>query len=135
MMEVPTAKTVGQRADREYEEMKPTTAARISAGPMLFAGAVVYIMTARKMKASATDLWVWLEPSMLVTGTVNLLDKRVKTSRTTNDASPCQPRIGRCDVDAMASTRITAPKAATPPTRRRLFQFSFCIKMMSACFP
>ncbi len=58
MIEVPTAKTVGQRSDRENEETKPTVAARISAGPKLLAGAVVYIITARNMKASATDLCV-----------------------------------------------------------------------------
>ena len=56
IIEVPTAKTVGQRSDRENEEMKPTMAASMMAGPRLFAGVVVYIITARNMKASATDL-------------------------------------------------------------------------------
>jgi hypothetical protein len=56
IIEVPTAKTVGQRSDKEKEEMKPTIAASIRAGPKLFDGPVVYIMTARNMKASATDL-------------------------------------------------------------------------------
>src|SRR5260370_829247 len=115
MIEVPTAKTVGQRSDRENEEMKPTMAARIRAGPMLFAGAVVYIMTARNMKASATDLWVWLVPSTLVTGTVNLPDRTVNTSRTINEPIPCQPRIGRRTIEATAPTRITAPMVRLQP--------------------
>jgi hypothetical protein len=40
----------------EKEEMNPIIAASIRAGPRLFVGPVVYIMTARNMKASATDL-------------------------------------------------------------------------------
>ena len=131
MIEVPTAKTVGQRSERENEEMKPTMAARMMAGPTLFAGAVVYIMTARNMKASPTDLWVWLVPSRLVTATVNRLDRRVSTSRTMNGPSPSQPRIGSRTVDTIPSINIAVPIAATPPTSKRLFQFSFGIK----CIP
>jgi hypothetical protein len=56
IIDVPTAKTVGQRSDREKEEIKPTMAASMRAGPTLFDGPVVYIITARNMKASATDL-------------------------------------------------------------------------------
>src|SRR5258707_15107636 len=100
MIEVPTAKTVGQRSDRENEEMKPTMAARIRAGPMLFAGAVEYIMTARNMKASATDLLVWLVPSTLVTGTLRPPERRVNTRKTINKPISTQPRRGTRTIES-----------------------------------
>src|SRR6266542_3454453 len=107
---------VGHRLAKENEETKPTIAARIMAGPRLLAGARVYIMTARKMNASATDLLLSLTPSTFVTGTVNLLDATVKISSTANEARPLQPSRGSRRVDVIADIINANPMALTPPT-------------------
>src|SRR5258708_26389684 len=94
MINAPIAKTVDHRLANEKEDTKPTIAARIMAGPRLLAGASVYIMTARKINVSATDLLLSLTPSTFITGTVNLLEATVRMSSTANEASPLQPSRG-----------------------------------------
>src|ERR1044072_432447 len=79
---------------RSNEVTNATTPARMTAGPKLLAGARVYIITARNIKASATDLWVWLPPSMLATGTVKRLVNAVSASSSTKDPNPLHPRNG-----------------------------------------
>ena len=53
MQVVNTSVRVG---DLRYDEIKPTTAATIMAGPAVLAGGIAYIITARKTKASPMDL-------------------------------------------------------------------------------
>src|SRR5437660_1023263 len=96
--------------------------ARMRAGPRLFAGAVAYIMTARKMKVSATDLFVWLVPSTLVTGTVKWLDTSVSPIRTPRGANPLQLNIGNCTVEINPNSNITPATATTADSSDRLFQ-------------
>src|SRR5205809_7025399 len=94
MIEGAIANTDVQRLLKSTEETNATTPAKIIAGPRLFAGASVYIITARNMKASATDLCVWLPPSTFATGTVNRLVNAVSPSRSRNEPSPLHPRNG-----------------------------------------
>src|SRR5712691_3359534 len=98
-------------------------------GPRLFAGASAYIITARKMNASATDLCVWLIPSTLVTGTVNRLETKVRTSSAAKAIKPLQPRIGNRNVHKTPTTSDPVPMTATPVISSRLFQFTFDIQM------
>src|SRR5215472_11681687 len=96
--------------------------ARIRAGPKLLAGAVAYIMTARKMKVSATDLFVSLAPSTVITGTVKWLDTRVSPIRTARGANPLQLNKGSCTVEINPNSKITAATATTAESSDRLFQ-------------
>src|SRR6478672_3764222 len=107
------AKILCQRSETDSDEMKPTTAARMIAGPKLFVGAMEYIITARKMKASATDLLLWLEPSTLVTGTVNQPENRVIPTKITSGAMPVQPSNVSCTVIRIPPTKTTAPTSTT----------------------
>src|SRR5216683_5187591 len=127
MIKLPIAKTVDIRLAKEKEETKPTIAARIIAGPRLLAGASVYIMTARKINASATDLLLSLAPSTFVTGTVNLLDATVKTSSTANETRPLQPSRGSRSVAVIANISKVKPMTLTPPDSIRVFQFNLGI--------
>ena len=77
------------------DAMNPPIAASKIAGPRVLAGAVAYMITARKMNASATDLLVWLVPSALVTGTIKRLDTTVSATRATNGAIPLKANSGR----------------------------------------
>src|SRR6266404_9261366 len=131
IIEVPTANREGHRSTKYTVETKPIRAARTIGGPRLFAGASVYIITARKMNASATDLWVWLMPSTLVTGTVNRLETRVRTSSPANASRPLQPRIGKRTVHKTPSNSNPVPATATLVIRSRLFQFIFDILTLS----
>src|SRR5205814_5417248 len=125
MIVVPTAKTLDHFPVTESDAMKPTMAARITDGPKLFAGAIVYIMTDKNMNASATDLFVWLVPSTLVTGTVKRLDISVTTIRTTSGANPLQPRSGRRRVATNPNSNMIAPTATTAASSDRFFQLNF----------
>ena len=122
---VPTAKTLDHFPLTETDAMKPTMAARMTDGPKLFAGAIVYIMTARNMNASATDLLVWLVPSALVTATVKRLDIRVKITRITSGAKPLQPSRGRRRVVTNPNSKMMALTTTTAASSDRLFQLKF----------
>jgi len=122
MIEQPTAKTFDHLFANPSEAIKPTIAASRMAGPKLLAGAVVYKITARKINASATDLFVWLVPSTLVTGTVKRLDAAVSATKTTRVAIPLQPRNGRRIVEPMPKSRIAEPAMATLACNDKLFQ-------------
>src|SRR2546423_5613877 len=122
---VPTAKTLNHFPLTETDAIKPTMAARMTEGPKLLAGAIVYIMTDKNMNASATDLLVWLVPSALVTGTVKRLDIRVKITRITSDASPLQPTRGRRRVATNPNSKMIAPTTTTAASSDRLFQLNF----------
>ena len=54
-METLVPNAVDERLLKSKEEMSATTAARTTAGPTVLAGGSVYIITARKMNASATE--------------------------------------------------------------------------------
>ena len=125
IMVVPTAKTLDHFPLTEADAMTPTIVARITEGPKLLAGAIVYIMTARNMKASASDLLVWLVPSTLVTGTVKRLEIRVKATRTTSGANPLQPSSGRRRVETNPDSNMIAPATTTAASSDRLFQLNF----------
>ena|SRR6266404_4898227 len=127
MIKLPIAKTVDIRLAKEKEETKPTIAARIIAGPRLLAGASVYIMTARKINASATDLLLSLTPSTFVTGTVNLLHATVRISSAAKEQRPLQPSRGSLRVAVTATNSNAKPMALTPPTSIRLFKFNLGI--------
>src|SRR5207302_7898054 len=99
MIDAVTARVDDKRLFKSNEETNATTPAKIIAGPKLFAGASVYIITARKMKASATDLYVWLPPSTFATGTVKRLVNAVSASRSRNDPSPLHPRNGSLQIE------------------------------------
>jgi len=86
------------------------------------AGAVVYMMTARKMNASATDLLVWLVPSTFVTGTINRLEATVRAARTMTIAMPLQPNRGSRIIQTIPSNKIAEPTAETAVSSDRLFQ-------------
>src|ERR1051325_3635275 len=123
-MELPTANTADDFLKVKGDEMKPTMAARIMAGPKLFAGAVTYIMTARKINASATDLLVWLVPSTLAIGTVKRPDAIVSTTRMVSGIKPLQPRNGsrKVEISPVTSSKPAAIQTAT--RSERAFQFS-----------
>src|SRR5207244_2256463 len=84
-------------------------------------------MTARKISASPTDLWVWLLPSTLVTGTVKRLERRVNTTSRTNGRRPLQPKRGSLMVQTIAAISRAPPTVATPLTNSRVFQFDLGI--------
>src|SRR6266850_770889 len=134
MIKLPIAKTVVMRLAKEKEETKPTIAARIIAGPRLLAGARVYIMTARKINASATDLLLSLTPSTFVTGTVNLLHATVRISSTAKEPRPLQPIRGSLRAEVTATISNAKPMALTPATSIRLFQFNLGIVFSSRTF-
>src|SRR5437764_12374396 len=124
-MVVPTAKTLDHFPLTEADAMTPTIVARMTEGPKLLAGAIVYIMTARNMKASANDLFVWLVPSTLVTGTVKRLDIRVKTTRTTSGANPLQPSSGKRTVETNPTTKMTPQATRTAESSERHSKLNF----------
>src|SRR5437763_15776009 len=124
-MVVPTAKTLDHFPLTEADAMTPTIVARMTEGPKLFAGAIVYIMTARNIKASANDLFVWLVPSTLVTGTVKRLDIRVRTTSTTSGANPLQPSSGKRTVETNPTSNMIAPATTTAASSDSLLQLNF----------
>src|SRR5258707_11827418 len=77
------------------------------------------------MKASVNDLFVLLVPSTLVTGTVKLLDIRVRTTRTTSGAKPLQPSSGKRTVETNPNSNMIAPTTTTAASSDRLFQLNF----------
>src|ERR1700750_1562486 len=114
-MAAPVVKTVMRRSAAFQEEMKPATPARSTAGPTARAGSTVYIMTARKIKVSATDFSLWLRPSALVTETVSLLAARVKRSKPANGVIPDHPVSGKPVIEMKEKTKSTEASAATQP--------------------
>src|ERR1044072_3053371 len=122
MIEIPTAKTLDDLFAEKSDETKPTMAASRIAGPKLLAGSVVYIITPKKMKASATDLLVSLEPSVLVTGTMKRLEATVSAARNATMTMPLQPSSGSRTGPRIPATRIAAPATETAASNNRLFQ-------------
>src|ERR1051325_824315 len=121
---MPTSKTFDHLSACDSDAMKPTIAASRMAGPKLLAGAVVYMMTARKINASATDLLDWLWPSTLVTGTMKRLDATVSATRTTSGAMPLQPSNGKRIVETIPESNINVPTTVTAASNNDLFQLS-----------
>src|SRR6185503_20565368 len=127
VMAVAVVKTTERRSARRKVEIKPTTAANSIAGPKFRAGGNAYIITARKIKASATDFWLLGTPIALVTGTVKRLAAMVKIRRATNGPKPVQPENGSRSVFNAPRIRRTPPTRVTTPRRPKLFQFPFNI--------
>src|SRR6266516_56737 len=125
VMAVPVVKTIDRRSARRNVDMNPTIAAKSIAGPKFLAGGNAYIMTARKIKASATDFWLWGTPSAFVTGTVKRLDPMVRISSTTNGPRPVHPDKGKLSVASAPRANKAPPRNVTTPRRLRLFQFLF----------
>src|SRR6267378_824300 len=123
VMAVPVVKTIDRRSARRNVDMNPTIAAKSIAGPKFLAGGNAYIMTARKIKASATDFWLWGTPSAFVTGTVKRLDAMVRISSATNGPRPVHPDKGKLSVANVPRASKTPPRNVTTPRRLRLFPF------------
>src|SRR5712691_10280164 len=122
---VAVVKIIDRRSARRNVDMNPTTAARSIAGPKFLAGGNAYIITARKIKASATDFWLWGTPTAFVTGTVKRLAATVRISSATNGPRPVHPDNGKLRVDSDPRASKTPPTNVTTPRRLRLFQFLF----------
>src|SRR4051794_15006870 len=105
------------------EEMKPTVAARITAGATPPVGSAGENITARKIKVSATDFSLSLTPSALLTETVSLLAAKVKRSRPARGVIPVQPVSGKLVTEIKERTKSTEASAATQPRSARVFQF------------
>src|ERR1051325_5952162 len=125
MMAALVAKIVMRRSAERQEEIRPTIAAKTTAGPAVCVGATADIMAARKMKASATDFWLWLTPSAFVTETLKRVAASVKRRSPPQGASPVQPSSGRRAMATRAKTSSTRASAAMLPSSTRLFQFPF----------
>src|SRR5918911_423550 len=123
MMDAPVAKTVMRRSVDFQDETKPAVAASRTAGPTVPLGPTVYIIAARKMKASATDFSLWLTPSAFITETVKRLAARVNTKRPAKGASPAQPVRGNWTICSRERINSTEASAATQPRSARVFQF------------
>lgn len=123
MIAAPVVKMVIRRSEDFHEEMTPTIAARITAGPTLLAGATAYIIAARKMKASAIDFSHCPTPSAPVTETLNWLAAKVKRIKPANGVRPVQPVSGSPVIDMMERINSTEASAATEPRSARVFQF------------
>src|SRR5947209_20035102 len=91
MIAAPVEKIVTRRSVDFQEEIKPTTAARITAGPTARVGSTAYIIAARKINVPATDLSLWLTPSALPTETGMRAAAKVKGKRSASGVSPVQP--------------------------------------------
>src|ERR1044071_1697 len=131
-MDAPVVKTVMRRSEHFHDEMKPTIAASITAGPTLLAGSGAYIIAARKMKASAMDFSLWPTPSPLVTDTVKRLAARVKTNNPARGGSPAQPVSGKPVIETKERISSAEASVATQPRSARGFQLPCGIANMSS---
>ena len=94
-----------------YVETNPTIAASKVAGPAVSAGGTAYTITARKTSASATDLRLWLTPTVVVMETVNRLAARVRRRSTTQNKRPGLVRSGSLSVETNAEPMSSEPRA------------------------